>query len=186
MESKIDATDRWRQEGRWSEVTRFMDQERARLKAERVPGQEAKERAWAAAIEKFPPLPTPQVPQGPLRRLRSMTRKVPATRCAPWGTILQWLVKHLDAKPSEIDLDRVPARECLSLLLRCWEDRQGFEMDVLRHCIRGGIKAMDEQPPATAEVGAGPNAWLAELASQLEEDRLGVASDGPQGPVSPL
>lgn len=54
-ESKIDATDRLRQEGRWDEASRYRDEVRRSLKAEGKPAAEAKELAWAAMLEKYPP-----------------------------------------------------------------------------------------------------------------------------------
>lgn len=61
-ESKIEATDRLRREGRWSEASRFKDEAIRRLRAE---GRKAEtnELAWVEMIAAFPPLPPETKPQ---------------------------------------------------------------------------------------------------------------------------
>jgi hypothetical protein len=65
MESKIEATERLRREGRWDEASAFRDEERKRLKAEGLPRREAAEASWQAMIVKFPPLPGHQPAEPP-------------------------------------------------------------------------------------------------------------------------
>ncbi len=56
-ESKIEATDRLRREGRWAEASQFKDETIKRLRAEGRK-KEANEVAWAEMIAAFPPLET--------------------------------------------------------------------------------------------------------------------------------
>ena len=55
-ESKINATDRLRREGRWEEASQFRDQVKQQLRTEGKSRQEANDAAWAAMIAKYPPL----------------------------------------------------------------------------------------------------------------------------------
>ncbi|MBM4091753.1 MAG: hypothetical protein FJ276_20350 [Planctomycetes bacterium] len=57
MESRIQATDRLRLEGRWDAACRFRDETKRRLQAEGQTRKEANEQAWQAMIAEFPPLP---------------------------------------------------------------------------------------------------------------------------------
>ncbi|REJ82660.1 MAG: hypothetical protein DWQ29_13060 [Planctomycetota bacterium] len=57
-ESKIELTERLRREGRWSEASKFKDDEIKRLRAEEgLNREDAKERAWELMAEEYPPLP---------------------------------------------------------------------------------------------------------------------------------
>ena len=56
-ESKAELTDRLRQEGRWSEASKFKDTALADFKAKGMTREEAGEAAWQAMAEEFPPLP---------------------------------------------------------------------------------------------------------------------------------
>ena len=56
MESKIEATDRLRQEGRWEDASSFRDQVRQEMKAGGATRNEANEQAWIRMLERFPPL----------------------------------------------------------------------------------------------------------------------------------
>ena len=55
-ESKINATDRLRREGRWDEASRFRDEVKQQLRAEGKSRQEANDAAWAAMLAKYQPL----------------------------------------------------------------------------------------------------------------------------------
>ena len=55
-ESRIEATDRLRKEGQWSEASLFCDEERRRLRSEGMTKAEANDQAWEAMVAKFPPL----------------------------------------------------------------------------------------------------------------------------------
>ncbi len=55
-ESRINATDRLRQEGRWNEASAFRDQTKRQLQAEGKTRLEANDGAWAAMLAKYPPL----------------------------------------------------------------------------------------------------------------------------------
>jgi hypothetical protein len=57
MESKIEATDRLRREGRWSEASAFRDEEQQRLRADGFGHREATEASWHSMIDRFPALP---------------------------------------------------------------------------------------------------------------------------------
>ena len=56
QESKIVATHRLQREVRWEEATAFMDEVRAAERAEGKTRTEATEAAWAAMLEKYPPI----------------------------------------------------------------------------------------------------------------------------------
>ena len=55
-ESKIEATDRLRQEGRWSEASLYRDRVREELRSGGMKRKEAREAAWIAMFKRFPPL----------------------------------------------------------------------------------------------------------------------------------
>jgi len=55
-ESKIDATDRLRREGRWEEAQRYRDEVRKKLRADGMKRTEAGEAAWDAMLDKYRPL----------------------------------------------------------------------------------------------------------------------------------
>jgi hypothetical protein len=55
-ESKIHATERLRQEGRWDEASAYRDEVRGRLRSEGMPKSEADEAAWEAMIERYAPI----------------------------------------------------------------------------------------------------------------------------------
>jgi hypothetical protein len=55
METKLEATERLRGEGRWEEASRFREKERQRLRAEGKPRKEAREESWRLMLEAFPP-----------------------------------------------------------------------------------------------------------------------------------
>ncbi|MBC8354932.1 MAG: hypothetical protein H8E66_23380 [Planctomycetes bacterium] len=57
-ESRIEATDRLRREGRWSEASKFKDATVKRLRAEGKPKAEASELAWREMMTKYSPLPS--------------------------------------------------------------------------------------------------------------------------------
>ena len=56
LESKIAATDRLRQEGRWDEASRFRDDQRLKLKEAGIKGSAAKEEAWRIMLDWYPPI----------------------------------------------------------------------------------------------------------------------------------
>lgn len=60
-ESKIDITDRLRNEGRWADASAFKDECQQALRAQGVPRQEANRRAWAEMRDAFPPLAAEQI-----------------------------------------------------------------------------------------------------------------------------
>ncbi len=61
-ETRIQATDRWRREGRASEVAEFREQTREDGRAAGLGKPEAREQSWVKAIVEFPPLPEAEVP----------------------------------------------------------------------------------------------------------------------------
>ncbi len=54
MESKIEATDRLRAEGRWNEASAYRDKYRASMRAQGMSRADANDAAWKAMMEKFP------------------------------------------------------------------------------------------------------------------------------------
>jgi hypothetical protein len=60
-ESKIDATDRLRREGRWGEASKFKDETIKKLRKEGMKQQEARDGAWKAMQDKYPPSNTEMV-----------------------------------------------------------------------------------------------------------------------------
>ncbi|MBU4400520.1 MAG: hypothetical protein KKE86_14450, partial [Planctomycetes bacterium] len=62
-ESKIELTERWRREGRWSEASRFKDAAVKDFRSQGMKRAEASDAAWEATAEAFPPpAPTEQPP----------------------------------------------------------------------------------------------------------------------------
>jgi hypothetical protein len=57
QESRIDATDRLRREGRWAEASLFRDATIKQLRADGICRTEASEAAWDRMLDKYPPLP---------------------------------------------------------------------------------------------------------------------------------
>ncbi len=55
-ESKIDLTERLRQEGRWSEASKSKDEIVKKLRADGMKRTEAREEAWEKMSEAYPPL----------------------------------------------------------------------------------------------------------------------------------
>jgi hypothetical protein len=64
-ESKIELTERLRQEGRWGEASRFKDEVLRECRAKGMKKAEAAEAAWEATADAFPPLPTNNRPDFP-------------------------------------------------------------------------------------------------------------------------
>ena len=62
-ESKITLHDRWRREGRWPEVSKFIETVRAECKERGLKKAEATVAAWDAAEEGFPPLAPETAPE---------------------------------------------------------------------------------------------------------------------------
>ena len=56
-ESRIAATERLRREGRWDEASHFRDEQRRRFKTDGMSRGEASDAAWAAMLDRYPPLP---------------------------------------------------------------------------------------------------------------------------------
>ena len=57
IESKIVATDRLRQEGRWAEAAQWRDEKRKQLRADGQIKAGSNEESWDAMLKQFPPLP---------------------------------------------------------------------------------------------------------------------------------
>lgn len=60
-ESKIDLTDRLRNEGRWAEASEFRDECRQALQDQGTRRRDANQQAWAMMAKEFPPLTATQV-----------------------------------------------------------------------------------------------------------------------------
>jgi hypothetical protein len=121
MESKINATDRLRREGRWDEASAFRDAERQRLKGEGLSRQEAAERSWGAMIEKYPPLrpPEPAEPQDTGEFFPIGDQSTPNL-----GRDILWCYAHMDhrkATPSD-----APSAGAWHLLVWARENRSRF------------------------------------------------------------
>ena len=72
-ESKIEATERLRREGRWEDASRYREEVRNELRSEGRPRAEAAGAAWDAMLEKYPPLPAAElVSQGPAAELENI------------------------------------------------------------------------------------------------------------------
>lgn len=76
-ESKIEATDRLRREGRWEVASKYRDEVRKRLKGEGKTRTEANDAAWEAMLEKYPPT------EPPLEQLELVKFPVEKTRDHP-------------------------------------------------------------------------------------------------------
>ena len=64
-ESRIDATDRLRREGRWGEASKYKDEMLSQLRKDGIRRQDAQIEAWKAMLNKYPPL-DPEDEEGPL------------------------------------------------------------------------------------------------------------------------
>lgn len=94
MESRIDATDRLRAEGRWAEASQFRDEVIRRLRASGVSRKEANELAWGEMLDRFPPLEDAAGSEG------LMTDHEWPTTPITWDRMLDdiaWTYQHLDA-----------------------------------------------------------------------------------------
>jgi len=80
--SKIDLHDRWRRDGRWPEVSRFMETVRAECKAKGMKKAEATAAAWEAAEEAFP-LEEPSEPPAEPETAEEPAGESPATEPEP-------------------------------------------------------------------------------------------------------
>ena len=81
MESKIDATDRLRREGRWEEASFRRDLERKRLRAEGKSRRDANEESWNWMIERYDPLTDEQIDWHEATVYRAMANS--PVDCAP-------------------------------------------------------------------------------------------------------
>ena len=93
-ESKIDATDRLRKDGRWAEASIWRDQKRMQLRADGKHNRaESNEAAWNAMIEQFPPCkktsPTP-IERDPVFKEKFMELPI----SCPVEDLLNWIAAH--------------------------------------------------------------------------------------------
>jgi hypothetical protein len=102
-ESKIQATDRLRREGRWEEASLYKDKMRTELKGKGIPRTEANEQSWKKMVETFPPQDGEQ--NGLVSR--EAFGDVDIARDA------NWVYRHLD--PS-IETEDAPSSGALGLL----------------------------------------------------------------------
>jgi hypothetical protein len=105
MESKIELTDRLRNERRWKEACEFCEQERQRLRAEGLSKADANERSWQAMAERFPPLPSIMeiiVPTDEVPPLPQRERYAPY-RYPNFEDDICWVYEHLDRLKTEPD-----------------------------------------------------------------------------------
>lgn len=72
MQSKIEATDRLRREGRWAEASLKRDEFRRQYRLEGAKRDDANERAWQAMCDAFPPLTDHQIGWLPAYRYMAM------------------------------------------------------------------------------------------------------------------
>jgi hypothetical protein len=90
-ESKITLTDRLRREGRWEEASLFRDQKRREFRSTGMSKAEAREAAWEALAEAFPPLSLPAAPTSTAEpQLLSAERLTELYRRKP-NRVLEWL-----------------------------------------------------------------------------------------------
>jgi hypothetical protein len=87
QESRIEATDRLRREGRWQAASTFRDEKRREFRAAGMKRGEANEAAWEAMLVEFPPAgreapaiestPVLSAPETQLLARRSAVRTLP-------------------------------------------------------------------------------------------------------------
>lgn len=134
METRIEATERLRREGRWPEATAHRERLRLELRAAGKPRQEANDEAWNRVIEEYPPLPAPDpvpvesieravavaeipsVPEAAPVAFESALRSLPATTTI--SKELDWISTHSamnrqDRSPDKLKTILITAEDVL-------------------------------------------------------------------------
>lgn len=95
MESKIEATERLRREGRWDKASQFRDEQRIRLKEQGFSSTDAKEKAWELMLEAFPPKPlaTPESPLSP-----DVAVQAESQGTGDWVRDVFWVYENIENK----------------------------------------------------------------------------------------
>jgi hypothetical protein len=94
-ESKITATERLREEGRWDDASKFREEVRRRLKAEGISRSQANEQSWTEMLAAFPPAaPTETTNHAPemMKELAAKTANVPTNLARD----VMWVYANLD------------------------------------------------------------------------------------------
>ncbi|MBP85281.1 MAG: hypothetical protein CMJ64_00965 [Planctomycetaceae bacterium] len=127
-ESKIEATDRLRREGRWSEASRYKDASVKRLRAAGKTKAEANDIAWADMLAAFPPLaqdPLP-IPREALDTSTCDPATIDELAAEPldWERDIQWVYAHLEHPTLRVE--NAPSLGAWGLLRHARQDRSRF------------------------------------------------------------
>jgi hypothetical protein len=166
-ESKIEATDRLRQEGRWDKASQFKDEVIKRLRDAGKTKSVASEEAWSAMIDQYPPLSTPENPSGELSLADAddtLLDRLAAVEI-DWGRDVRWCYSNLEHP--RVRLDTAPSLSAWGLLKIARSDPAKFVTSILPPVLESNQQTAVEQaaPPIRRDKGL---AALEALAKQYE------------------
>lgn len=167
-ESRIDATDRLRREGRWGEASLRRDEARKQLRSEGKNRREANDEAWEAMLEQFPPLPAPTAALTNALDLADADVAILDRLAAVEPDIARdaaWVYSHLEHP--RVQIESAPSLGAWGLLRAARSDPQKFLATILR-----AIPAPASRPKqAYAEQEADTDPGLADLDRMIADTR---------------
>ena len=142
-ESRIAATDRLRQEGRWDEACLFRDEAKKQLRADGVARTVAIDRAWEAMLEKYPPLPQEE-PANVMTDYWSADRPIPPPNLVEdvfwvYGNLTKPVVEPKDA----------PGPGAWAMLHWATKNPNSFYQQMLPKAMAAASKEVDRSGPDT-------------------------------------
>lgn len=151
-ESKIVATRRLQQEGRWEEASAYKDAQIAELRASGLKRAEAQAEAWKRMTDQFPPLEkTSSQPEdseavaeasiGPT--VEALLAGVESDVPPDLSRDVSWVFQVLDQP--DIDSESVPSRSALSLLIWARENKNRFFEVLLPKVATSFDNGLDQQ-----------------------------------------
>jgi hypothetical protein len=166
-ESKIEATDRLRQEGRWDKASQFKDEVIKRLRADGKTKSVASEEAWAEMIDQYPPLSTPEKPSDDLDLSDAddtLLDRLAAVEI-DWGRDVRWCYSNLEHP--RVRIRSAPSLAAWGLLKIARADPAKFVTTILPPILEAHQATTTEQaaPPIRRDKGL---AALEALARQYE------------------
>lgn len=125
-ESKAELTNRIRREGRWDAASEFMGKVRTEAKKDGMKQAEAREAAWLAVADEYPPLPESELPAAkndpePLSMIDPQTlTSLPDSTAETFEEDTFWVYNNLESP--EVDYSSAPSKGCVALFR--WAKRQ--------------------------------------------------------------
>lgn len=168
-ESKIEATNRLRREGRLGEASLYRDEVRKRLRSEGNSRQKASDEAWNAMLERFPPLPAPPTAPDALDLSDADDALIDRLAAVPIDIERDatWVYSRLEHP--RIKLEDAPSLGAWGLLRAARADRQKFCTAMMARATRPPVATPVDDEPPDADPG------LADLERMLEKARAIVA-----------